>query len=100
MSGVYRFGSLEEVTEAEFHRQFDTNVLSTILTTREVVRAFDGHGGSVINLSTISSTNPVPNSVIYSASRSAVDTITRALATELANPQDQGQCDRTRHDRD
>ena len=40
-------------------------------------------GGSVINLSTISSVNPVPNSVIYSASKSAVDTITRALANEL-----------------
>jgi 3-oxoacyl-[acyl-carrier protein] reductase len=84
-AGVYSFGSLEEVTEAEFHRQFDTNVLSTILTMQEAVRAFDGHGGSVINVSSISSTNPVPNSVVYSASKSAVDIITRALATELAN---------------
>jgi 3-oxoacyl-[acyl-carrier protein] reductase len=84
-AGVYRFDPLEEVTEAEFHRQFDTNVLSTILTTQEAVRAFDGHGGSVINLSTISSTNPVPNSVVYSASKSAVDTITKALADELAS---------------
>ncbi|TPI32362.1 glucose 1-dehydrogenase [Mesorhizobium sp. B3-1-9] len=83
-AGVYRFGPLEDVTEAEFHRQFNTNVLSTILTTQEAARAFDGHGGSVINLSTISSTNPVPNSVVYSASKSAVDTITRALANELA----------------
>ena len=40
-AGVYRFEPLEEVTAAEFHRQFDTNVLSTILTTRElaIVRA-------------------------------------------------------------
>ncbi|TPI13540.1 MULTISPECIES: glucose 1-dehydrogenase [unclassified Mesorhizobium] len=83
-AGVYRFGPLEEVTEAEFHRQFNTNVLSTILTTQEAAKAFDGHGGSIINLSTISSTNPVPNSVVYSASKSAVDTITRALANELA----------------
>ncbi|UCI08125.1 SDR family NAD(P)-dependent oxidoreductase [Mesorhizobium sp. B1-1-8] len=83
-AGVYRFGPLEEVTEAEFHRQFNINVLSTILTTQEAARSFDGNGGSVINLSTISSTNPVPNSVVYSASKSAVDTITRALANELA----------------
>jgi len=83
-AGVFRFGPLEDVTEAEFHRQFDINVLSTILTTQEAVRAFDGRGGSVINLSTISSANPVPNSVVYSASKSAVDTITRALANELA----------------
>jgi 3-oxoacyl-[acyl-carrier protein] reductase len=84
-AGVYRFGPLEEVTEAEFHRQFDTNVLSTILTTREAAITFDGQGGSVINLSSISSINPVPNSVVYSASKAAVDTITMALAKDLAS---------------
>ena len=84
-AGVFRFGPLEEVTEEEFHRQFDTNVLGTLLTTREAAKAFDGKGGSVINLSTISSVNPVPNSVIYSASKAAVDTITKALAGELAS---------------
>jgi 3-oxoacyl-[acyl-carrier protein] reductase len=62
------------VTEAEFHRQFDTNVLGTILTIQEAVGAFGGSGGSVINNSTISSANPEPNSVVYSASKSAVDT--------------------------
>jgi 3-oxoacyl-[acyl-carrier protein] reductase len=46
-------------------------------------KAFDGAGGSVINLSTISTTNPVPNSVVYSASRAAIDTIKRALAMSL-----------------
>ena len=83
-AGVFSFGSLETVTEAEFYRQFDTNVLSTILTTQEAVGAFSSEGGSVINVSTISSTNPVPNSVVYSASKSAVDAITKALANELA----------------
>ena len=83
-AGVFGFGPLEAVTEEDFHRQFDTNVLGAILTTREAVKAFDGSGGSVINLSTISSENPVPNSLVYSASKSAVDTLTRALANELA----------------
>lgn len=84
-AGVYRFGTIEEVTEAEFRRQFDTNVLGTILTTKEAVGSFDDHGGSIINLSSISSTNPVPNSVIYSASKAAIDTITTALSKELAS---------------
>ena len=84
-AGVYRFAPLEEVTEAEFHHQFDTNVLSTILATREAAVTFDGRGGSVINVSSISSINPVPNSVVYSASKAAVDTITAALAKELAS---------------
>jgi 3-oxoacyl-[acyl-carrier protein] reductase len=84
-AGVYSFASLEDVTEAEFHRQFDTNVLSTILTTRSAAATFDAHGGSIINISSISSINPVPNSVVYSASKAAVDTITTALAKELAS---------------
>jgi 3-oxoacyl-[acyl-carrier protein] reductase len=84
-AGVYRFGPLEEVTEAEFHRQFDTNVLSTLLTTREAAEAFAGHSGSIINFSSISSTNPVPNAVVYSASKAAVDAVTAALARELAS---------------
>jgi 3-oxoacyl-[acyl-carrier protein] reductase len=74
-AGVYSFASLEDVTEAEFHRQFDINVLSTILTTRSAAATFDGQGGSVINIS----------SIVYSASKAAVDTITAALAKELAS---------------
>jgi 3-oxoacyl-[acyl-carrier protein] reductase len=83
-AGVFSFEPLEAVTEEEFHRQFDTNVLGTLLTTQEAATAFNGDGGSVINISTISSINPVPNSVVYSASKSAVDAITKGLAKELA----------------
>jgi 3-oxoacyl-[acyl-carrier protein] reductase len=83
-AGVYSFAPLEAVTEEDFHRQFNTNVLGAIFATQEALQAFDGSGGSVINLSTISSTNPVPNSLVYSASKSAIDTITRELAVELA----------------
>ena len=83
-AGVFAFGALEQVTEEDFRRQFDTNVLGTILATREALAYFGASGGSVINLSSISSANPVPNSVVYSASKSAVDAVTKALAVELA----------------
>jgi 3-oxoacyl-[acyl-carrier protein] reductase len=83
-AGVYNFAPLEAITEEDFHRQFDINVLGAILATQEAVKAFDGSGGSVINFSTIASTNPSPNTLVYSASKSAIDTITRELATELA----------------
>ena len=83
-AGVYAFAPLEALTEQDFHRHFDTNVLGAILATQEAVKAFDGAGGSVINISTIASTNPSPNSLLYSASKSAVDTITRELSLELA----------------
>jgi 3-oxoacyl-[acyl-carrier protein] reductase len=84
-AGVFTFQPLEALTEEEFHRQFDTNVLGTLLATREAVGAFNGEGGSVINISTISSINPVPSSVVYSASKSAIDSITKALAKELGD---------------
>ena len=81
---MFSFAPIEAVTEDDVHRQFGVNVLGTLLASKEAVAAFDGHGGSIINLSTIASVNPVPNSVVYSSSKAAVDTITRALALELA----------------
>jgi 3-oxoacyl-[acyl-carrier protein] reductase len=82
-AGVYRFEPLEAVTEKEFHREFDTNVLGTILTIQEALKYFGPHGGSVINISSIASLNPTPDSVVYSATKSAVDSITRGLSREL-----------------
>ena len=83
-AGVFQFQSLEEVTEEEFHRQFNINVLGLIQTTREAVAHFGPDGGSVINIGSVTSTNPAPNSVVYSATKGAVDAVTRTLARELA----------------
>jgi 3-oxoacyl-[acyl-carrier protein] reductase len=84
-AGVYQFEPLESVTEAEFHREFNTNVLGPILTIQEAVRHFGPEGGSVINISSVASVNPTPNSVVYAATKSAVDSITRGLAKELGS---------------
>ena len=83
-AGVFEFEPIEDVTEDEFHREFNTNVLGTILAIQEAVKHFGPQGGSVINISSIASANPVPNSVVYSATKGAVDSITRGLAKELA----------------
>jgi 3-oxoacyl-[acyl-carrier protein] reductase len=82
-AGVYAFEPLEAVTETEFHRQFNINVLGTILATKEALKYFGPGGGSVINLSSVASENPMPNSVVYAATKGAVDTITHGLAKEL-----------------
>lgn len=82
-AGVFKFGPLEEITEEEFHREFDTNVLGALLTIQEALKHFPPSGGSIINISSIASKNPVPNSTLYSASKGAVDTLTMALAKEL-----------------
>src|SRR5262249_12871640 len=83
-AGVYQFAPLEETTEEEFQRQFGINVFGLILATRESLKYFGPEGGSVINIgSTITSVTP-PATVVYAATKGAVDTITRVLAKELA----------------
>lgn len=83
-AGVFQFHPLAEVTEDEFHRQFNINVLGLILATREAAAHFGPDGGSVINIGSVISDDPLPNSVVYSATKGAVDTITQQLARELA----------------
>ncbi|SMG19318.1 SDR family NAD(P)-dependent oxidoreductase [Paracoccus sp. J56] len=82
-AGVFSFQPLEEIAEAEFHRQFDVNVLGTILIAQEAAKHFPASGGSIINIGSTASANPEANSAIYSASKAAVDTVSRALAQEL-----------------
>jgi 3-oxoacyl-[acyl-carrier protein] reductase len=82
-AGVFQFEPFEDITEKEFHREFDTNVLGTILATQEALKYFPPTGGSVINISSIASENPVPHSSLYAATKGAIDTITLALSKEL-----------------
>src|SRR3984893_16335100 len=49
-AGVYEFAALDEITEEQFHRLFNTNVLGLILATREAAKYFGPEGGSVINI--------------------------------------------------
>ncbi|HZP69056.1 MAG TPA: glucose 1-dehydrogenase [Pseudolabrys sp.] len=82
-AGVYHFQPLEEITEEEFHRQFNTNVLGTVLATQEAAKYFGAEGGSIINIGSTASVDAVPTASVYSATKGAVDTLTRALAAEL-----------------
>ncbi|MEP6563853.1 MAG: glucose 1-dehydrogenase [Mesorhizobium sp.] len=82
-AGVFEFEPLEAVTEAEFHREFNTNVLGIILTIQQAVKQFGPAGGSIINISSIASSNPQPNSLVYAATKSAVDSITLSMSREL-----------------
>lgn len=83
-AGVFEFGPIESISELQFRRHFDINVLGTILAVQQAIKHFPREGGSIVNISSIASENPVPNSSLYAASKAAVDTLTRALAKELA----------------
>ena len=82
-AGIYEFAPLEAVTPQHFHKLFDLNVLGLILTTQEAVKHFGRDGGSIINISSVVSTTGVPTSSVYSATKAAVDAVTRSLAKEL-----------------
>jgi len=83
-AGVYQFAPLEDVTEAEYRRQFDTNVLGPILATQEAVKRFGDKGGSVINIGSVASEHAMPNATVYAATKNALDAIGRNHAVELA----------------
>jgi 3-oxoacyl-[acyl-carrier protein] reductase len=82
-AGIYEFASIEEVTAEHFHKQFDLNVLGLLLTTQEAVKHFGADGGSVINISSVAANAALPGAAVYSATKAAVDAVTRSLATEL-----------------
>jgi 3-oxoacyl-[acyl-carrier protein] reductase len=83
-AGIYTPAPLDEVDEAHFHKQFDLNVLGLILSTKEALKYFNTNGGSVINISSVVSTMGFAGLSVYSATKGAVDAVTRALAKELA----------------
>jgi 3-oxoacyl-[acyl-carrier protein] reductase len=82
-AGVYEFAPLENVTAELFHKMFDLNVLGLLLATQEAVKRFGPAGGSIINISSVAATAAPPTTSVYSATKAAVDAVTRSLAQEL-----------------
>ncbi|MCQ8240005.1 glucose 1-dehydrogenase [Rhizosaccharibacter radicis] len=82
-AGVYRMMPLAEVTEEEFHRQFNINVFGLLAASQAAAAQFGPEGGSIINISSIVTRITPPTSAIYSGTKGAVDAITRTLAKEL-----------------
>lgn len=82
-AGIFKFELLEEVSEDSFHAQFNTHVLGNLLATQNAVEMFGGGGGSIINISSTVSQNPLPGLVVYAAAKAAIDNMTKLLAKEL-----------------
>jgi len=82
-AGIYEFAPLENVTAEHFHKMFDLNVLGLILASQEAVKHFGPAGGNIINISSVAATSAPPTTSVYSATKAAVDAVTRSLAKEL-----------------
>lgn len=82
-AGVYEFLPLAEIHEEHFDRQFSLNVKGLLFATQAAANAFGDTGGSIINISSVASLAPPPNGSVYSATKGAVDVVTKSLAAEL-----------------
>ena len=81
-SGVYEFAPVEAITEEQFHKIFNINVLGALLTTQAAARHL-GEGSSIINIGSGASRVTPPNTAVYTATKGALDAITGVLAREL-----------------
>lgn len=82
-AGIYEFAPLEEVTEESYRRIFEANVLSILLTSQQALHTFGAKGGSIINVGSYAANRPDPSSIVYGASKGAVNALTISLSKEL-----------------
>jgi 3-oxoacyl-[acyl-carrier protein] reductase len=82
-AAIYEFAPIDQITEQHIHRQFDTNVTGLLLATKEAVKHFGPDGGNIINISSTATQLTPPTTAVYTATKGAVDAVTRVLAKEL-----------------
>jgi NAD(P)-dependent dehydrogenase (short-subunit alcohol dehydrogenase family) len=74
-----------EVTDEDFDTVLHTNLKSVFSISREVAKVMiEAGGGSIINISSMASQYGIPKVIAYTASKTALDGMTRAMATELS----------------
>ena len=84
-AGVWEMESLGEISEESFHKQVNTHLKGSIFCTQHAAAMFDNNGGSIINISSTMSINPLPGTMIYSAAKAGIDNVTKVLAKELGS---------------
>ena len=84
-AGINQKKDFTEVTDEEFDRVLHTNVKGVFALSREVVKAMIPNGsGNIINISSMASQYGIPKVIAYTASKSAIEGMTRAMAVELS----------------
>ena len=99
-AGVYDFSPLEGVTEAALQKMFGVNVFGLVLTTQAALKLFPAEGGSVINIGSAITSQTPPNTVVYTATKGAVDSITRVPVEGAGAAQNPCELDQSRRRRD
>lgn len=82
-AGVAAFRPLDAIDAAHFEHLFTVNVRGVLFATQEAARCFGESGGRIVNISSGSAQAAPPGASVYSASKAAVETMTRSHAAEL-----------------
>ena len=82
-AGVADPAPLDQIDAAHIDRLFNLNVRGLLLACREAARRFGEEGGTIINVSSVVPRMAIPGLSAYTATKGAVDAITRVLAAEL-----------------
>lgn len=84
-AGYGLIGAIEEVTDAEIRRQFDTNFFGALDVTRAILPQFrNQHSGHFVNISSIGGFRAIAGAAIYNATKFALEALSEALAKEVA----------------
>lgn len=84
-AGINQKKTFLEVTDEDFQRVLLTNLTSVFVISREVVKYMAEQGaGSIVNISSMASQYGIPYVIAYSAAKSAIEGMTRAMSTELS----------------
>jgi NAD(P)-dependent dehydrogenase (short-subunit alcohol dehydrogenase family) len=84
-AGINMKKEFTEVTDEEFQNILTTNVTAVFTMSREVVKhMLTKNAGCIINISSMAAQYGLPKVIAYSASKTAIDGMTRAMAVELS----------------
>ena len=85
-AGIFNMASIDQITHADYRRQYDINVGGTIFVTQAVVPLMKRRGGgAIINFASQAGRRGEPNISIYCSTKAAVISITQSLALEFAD---------------
>jgi NAD(P)-dependent dehydrogenase (short-subunit alcohol dehydrogenase family) len=84
-AGINHKKPFTEVTDEDFQQIIQTNLVSVFSLSREVVKSMlTAGGGSIVNVSSMAAQYGIPYVIAYTASKTAIEGMTRAMATELS----------------
>lgn len=83
-AGYGQMGPLEEVSDAELRKQYDTNVFGLMNVTRAFLPQLRANGGRIVNVSSVGGRETFPLMGAYNSTKYAVESLSDALRRELA----------------